>query len=197
MGNDRDSAPGVWEASEFDRLYARWSQPVYRYLVHLIGPGPAADDLYQETWMKAIERQDQLRDSARFGPWILRIARNLAFNQGRLGKRRAQVWAFSSLAGDGDEEKEDLIARRGDAKPGPREEAIRSERRKILDAALASLEPAVQEMLQLRYFENLTLAEVADVLEAPLGTVCSKVHRGLKTIRECMGTQGHSGTQTL
>jgi RNA polymerase sigma-70 factor (ECF subfamily) len=185
-------------ADAFDRLYARWSAVVYRYAVHLVGPGPPADDLFQETWMKAIEHQSQLRDPHRFRPWIMRIARNLAFNQARGSRRRGQVWILSNLGiGDDASPGSDPVSQCPDVAPDPREVAIDAERRRILQDLLAGLEPKVQEMLQLRYFESLTLAEVAEILGIPLGTVCTKTYRALRTIRDRMQRRGYPGLKAI
>src|SRR5438132_675511 len=81
----------------FELLYEQWSGPIYRYLARLAGPGKPAEDLFQDTWLKVIEHRGQLRDSRRFAPWLYRIARNLAFNEAREGRRKTRVWNMSSL----------------------------------------------------------------------------------------------------
>jgi RNA polymerase sigma-70 factor (ECF subfamily) len=198
VASDRESSFEGLSEDAFERLYARWNPIVFRYLVHLVGPGPLADDLFQETWMKAIQHQEQLRDPKRFGPWILRIARNLAFNHSRQSRRRGQVWILSNLARAGEAaDLSDPIEREPDRAPDPRDQAVRGERRRILQQALGELEPAEQEMLQLRYFEHLTLAEVAEVLRVPIGTVCTKTYRALKAIRVRMQAQGYPSLKAL
>ena len=148
--------------------------------------------------MKAFEHRDQLRDAARFRPWILRIARNLAFNRLRQRHNTLQIWAVSDLAGPGDaEEAEGLLEKEPSAERDPRERAIGSQRREIVAEAMTELDQVTQEMLQLRYFQECTLPEIAEMLGAPLGTVCTKVHRGLKAIRERLKRQGLSGLEDV
>lgn len=186
----------------FEEHYGEWSDPVYRYLIHLVGSPSAAEDLFQETWMKAFERRGQLRNADHFGPWVLRIARNVAFNSLRQRKKKVQVWILSNLASVGGRDPqadppEDLIDRQASATPSPRDEAVSAQRREIIQEAIAELDLPTQEMLQLRYFEGLTLAQVASVLEVPLGTVCTKVHRGLKAIRQRLNKKGYSSTEEI
>ena len=186
----QDSHLPLTDQEFFELLYEEWSEPVYRYLIHLIGRGGLAEDLFQDTWMKAIENHQQLRDHERFGPWLFRIARNLAFNQLRQHRRKGQVWILSNLTKHEDGEVEDLIGRQPGNLPDPRQSAIDEQRRSILQEVITDLEPQTQEMLQLRYFEHLTLPEVATVLGVPLGTVCTKIHRALKAIRGVMQARG-------
>lgn len=181
-----NAAPGTFEAQ-----YDAWSESVYRYLVHLIGSPEAVEDLFQETWMKALEHRHTLADPGRFGPWILRIARNLAFNLTRQRRRKAHVWVLSDLAFADEPDADAVLDREASDAPGPRDRAIQAERRRIIRQAIGALDLQAQEMIQLRYFERLTLAEVAEVLGVPLGTVCTKVHRSLKAVRQRLRAQGY------
>lgn len=185
------------DAETFDRLYQQWSDPIYRYLAHLVGHGALAEDLFQDAWMKAIEYRHQLRSQESFVPWIFRIARNLALNHRRTYERKAQVWIISNLCRDGDDSASGLMAQQVDDRPTPRDEAIEIQRRQILQEALLALDTETQEMLQLRYFEHLALSEVAEILDRPLGTVCTKVHRGLKAVRARLETMGHESLKAL
>jgi RNA polymerase sigma-70 factor (ECF subfamily) len=174
----------------FAEYYEQWSGAVYRYLVHLVGRTGEADDLFQETWAKALERRDQLRDPKLFSVWIFRIARNLAFNEMRKSRRKGQVWILSNLANPQDEETEDLLDRLPHPGPDPLSRTMTRERREIVQRAIAELDLTSQEMFQLRYFEGFSLAEIAQVLDVPLGTVCTKIHRGLKAIQDSLVAQG-------
>ena len=178
------------ERLAFEDHYEEWSDSVYRYLRHYVGSASAAEDLFQETWTRALEHREQLKREDRFGPWILRIARNRALNHLRRRRYKVQVWILSNLASSDGAGGEDLLDRRASADPTPRESAVRAESRQILHEAMEELDLPSQEMLQLRYFQGLTLAEVAEVLGMPLGTVCTKVHRALKIIRERLKLQG-------
>lgn len=172
--------------------YSEWSDSVYRFLMHTVGSADLVEDLFQETWMKALERRHQLKNPDRFGPWILRIARNLTHNSMRRRSKTVQVWILSDLASTGGPETEDLTEREPSVAPDPRECAIHSERCDIIRKAIGELDLLSQEMLQLRYFQQFTLAETAEVLSVPLGTVCTKVHRALQAIRRRLKREGYS-----
>ena len=202
----RQSADGGTPSEAFSKpfedYYEEWSDAVYRYLIHIVGSQAAAEDLFQETWLKAFENRSQLKRSERFGSWIFRIARNSALNFLRQRKNKMQVWILSNLPGRDGEEFEgqpggDLIERQASDEASPRENAIQFQRREIIQQAIAELDLQSQEMLQLRYFEHLTLNEVAEVLNAPLGTVCTKVHRSLRAIRERLEQRGYCNIQEI
>lgn len=178
------------EPEVFERLYDQWSDRIFGYLVHLVGDVPCAEDLFQETWMKVIEHASELRNPDRFGPWIFRIARNLAFNQMRARRRKMQIWTMSSLAGADGNGAESVLEWRSDPGPGPDAQAVGAQRREILRRVAGELPQDVQQMLHLRYFEQFKVAEIAEVMDVPLGTVCTKIHRGLKSIRAAMTENG-------
>ena len=143
----------------------------------------------KDAWAKALENHGQLRNSEQFGAWIFRIARNLAFQEVRKNQRKAKVWVMSNfVASEG--QIEALLEKFPCSSPGPLERAICHERHQLIQHTLEDLDPATQMMLQLRYYERLTLAEIASALNVPLGTVCTKVHRGLKTIQQRLTRQG-------
>src|SRR5262249_1388415 len=87
-GEKGAEGPPAGDAQAFAELYAKLGGPIYRYLVRLIGRGGEAEDLFQETWAKVLEHREQLRDAKLFTFWIFRIARNLAFNEMRKGRRK-------------------------------------------------------------------------------------------------------------
>jgi len=181
---------GSNSSQEWEHHYANWSERVFRYLIHLVGSPEAAEDLFQETWMKGLDQRHQLSTQDNFGPWILRIARNLAFNSMRSRNRRGQVIMFRSLVSGNEEKAGDPTESQPSSDPSPYEQAISAQRREIILGAIGRLDQLTQEMLQLRYFEELTLAEIAQTLDVPLGTVCTKVHRGLKSIRVHLRRRG-------
>ena len=192
-----DDPSGNQDSLVFEAFYEQWSEPVYRYLLRMIG-AMAAEDLFQEVWMKVLEHRDQLRRADRFAPWIFRIARNLALNQMRTGRRKAQVWAVSQLSDRYENGGWELLEKQGAPDPPePLACAIESQRREIVQRTLNELEPQIGEMLHLRYFEHLTLAEVAEVMDLPLGTVCVKVQRSLRVIRTRLAAIGCQNIRSI
>jgi RNA polymerase sigma-70 factor (ECF subfamily) len=174
----------------FEQIYRQWSDAVYRYLVHIMGPSSLVEDLFQDTWIKALEKRRQLKRIEAFGPWLFRIARNLAFNEMRKSRRKGQVWILSNLVSSEQTDSDQFLAGKADAEPGPHEASVTTERREVVQEAMAELDAMSQEIIQLRYFEHFTLGEIAEMLDMPVGTVCTKIHRGLKAVRGRLQQKG-------
>jgi len=158
-----------------------------RYLFYVTGRRENVEDLAQETWLRVLERGTQFDGRSRFEPWLFSIARNLAFDQFR--KRRA-----ISLDTQDDTESHDGIPQETAATnhPSPFLMAARSEDATRLAAAMDLLEPIYREALLLRFQEELSLQEIADVTGAPATTISSRIYRGLAALRSTFQEGGDS-----
>jgi len=165
-------------------LVERNQRRLVRYLLYLIGRRDYAEDLAQETWIRVLQRGSQYNGRQRFEPWLFAIARNLAIDN--LRKKRKGVEA-ASLPDNRDEIL--LVSSTG---PSPFEAAARSEDAIRLAGQLQILSPLYREALLLRFQEELSLAEIAQVLGAPVTTVTSRIYRGLAALRSAFEGGGDS-----
>ena len=156
-------------------LVERCQHRLVRYLLYLTGRREYAEDLAQETWIRVLQRGSQYNGRQRFDPWLFAIARNLAIDYLRK-KRKAVQTDF--LPDDPDEIL--LVSSSG---PSPFEAAARSEDAIRLAGQLQILSPLYREALLLRFQEDLSLPEIAQVLGAPVTTVTSRIYRGLAALR--------------
>jgi RNA polymerase sigma-70 factor (ECF subfamily) len=165
-------------------LVERCQHRLVRYLLYLTGRREYAEDLAQETWIRVLQRGSQYNGRQRFDPWLFAIARNLAIDY--LRKKR-KVLQTASLP---NEHNECRTRTSGDAMlllpssgPSPFEAAARSEDAMRLAGQLQILSPLYREALLLRFQEDLSFAEMAQVLGAPTTTVTSRIYRGLAALR--------------
>lgn len=151
-------------------LLERWWARAYRLAHQLTGDPAAADDAAQEAFVHALRAAGGF-DPARgpFAPWFLRIVRNAAFNLSRARARRAGHEAAAARPEVAPDDPAARAAERADA------EGLREH--------LAALRPPYREAVALHVVEGLTFQEVAQVLGCPLGTVASRVRRGLEALR--------------
>jgi len=165
-------------------LVERCQHRLVRYLLYLTGRREYAEDLAQETWIRVLQRGSQYNGRQRFDPWLFAIARNLAIDYLRKKRKAVQT---ASLPDDRDEIL--LVSSSG---PSPFEAAARSEDAIRLAGQLQILSPLYREALLLRFQEDLSLAEMAQVLGAPTTTVTSRIYRGLAALRSAFEEGGDS-----
>ncbi len=165
-------------------LVERTQRRLVRYLLYLVGRRDYAEDLAQETWIRVLQRGSQYNGRQRFEPWLFAIARNLAIDYLRKKQKAVQT---ASLPEDRDEIL--LVSSSG---PSPFEAAARSEDSIRLAGQLRILSPLYREALLLRFQEDLSLAEIAQVLGAPVTTVTSRIYRGLAALRSAFEEGGDS-----
>jgi RNA polymerase sigma-70 factor, ECF subfamily len=165
-------------------LVERCQHRLVRYLLYLTGRREYAEDLAQETWVRVLQRGSQYNGRQRFDPWLFAIARNLAIDY--LRKKRKAVQA-ASLPND-----RDAMLLLPSSGPSPFEAAARSEDAIRLAGQLQILSPLYREALLLRFQEDLSLPEIAQVLGAPVTTVTSRIYRGLAALRSAFEEGGDS-----
>jgi RNA polymerase sigma-70 factor (ECF subfamily) len=148
-------------------LVGQYQYRLVRYFTYLLGRRDPVDDLVQETWLRVLE------------PWLFTVARNLALDY--LRKRPA----FSLDSKNSLEPDLETLAPVSQA-PSPFEQAARTEDAQRLAHSLQMLEPIYREALVLRFQEDLSLQEMADVIGASVSTVSSRIYRGLAALRAQM-----------
>jgi RNA polymerase sigma factor (sigma-70 family) len=164
------------EPEQFGVIFERYFAQIHQYLVRRVG-AKIADDLAAEVFVVAFaqrQRYDLARDCAR--PWLYGIATNLAGSHRRQEQRRYRALARvdARLVSPSDE---DVIADRVSASAaGP-----------ALAGALAALDRGDRDVLLLVALADLSYAEVAESLGIPYGTVCSRLSRARRQLREVLG----------
>src|SRR5215471_5575600 len=157
-----------------DRLIEQYQHRLLRYLVYLVGNRELAEDLFQETWIRVLERGDQYDGKHEFSTWLYAVARNLSIDYLR---RKSPI----SLEGLMDNE-EHVPLEPADPRPLAWEVAAQHEQAERISAALVSIPAGYRETVVLRFQEGLSLEEIATVTGVRLGTVKSRLYRGLSML---------------
>ncbi len=167
------------------RLVSQYHYRLLRYLVYLTSRRDLAEDLVQETWMRALDRARQFNGTSRFEPWLFSIARHLAIDS-----LRRQRTAAPSTGADSDDQVLEVPA---PDLQSPFAAAARSEDAARLAVAMECLAPIYREALLLRFQEDLSLEEIAAGAGAPVQTIASRIRRGLAIMRTHLEGGGHAG----
>jgi RNA polymerase sigma-70 factor (ECF subfamily) len=162
------------DAALLDRLIEQYQHRLFRYLVYLTGNRANAEDLFQDTWIRVLERGSQFDGKHEFSTWLFSVARNLAIDL----LRRKQP---ASL--DPQESDSELPTEVADAsQPSAFDVFAQREQSERVLAMLCGIPAEYREVIVLRFHEGLSLEEISQVTAAPLGTVKSRLYRGMNAL---------------
>jgi RNA polymerase sigma-70 factor (ECF subfamily) len=171
----------------FEQIVRRYQRPVLSLLVRLTGDRALAEDLAQDTFVKAFRNLAAFDVTRRLSSWILRIAHNTAID----AMRRRRIPAVSL----------DTVPRPGEAAPVEPAAPLtpdpveRVALQRALEAAMATLRPDQREAVALRYEEGLSFEEIGQVLRIPEVTARSHVHRARKELARLLEAAGWEPTR--
>ncbi|GBC98756.1 ECF RNA polymerase sigma factor SigW [bacterium HR17] len=167
----------------FDELVRRYRDRVYGLALHLLGDPDWAEDVAQDAFLRAFTRL-ALFDPQRgaFATWLMTITTRLCLNA---LERRSAV-TFVPLEEEADEDTAEPVP----TLPDPESEWWARERRRWVQQALSQLPPNQRAALLLRYAEGLSVAEIAEALNASVGTVKAWLFRGRETLRRQLKRAG-------
>jgi len=157
-----------------DALIEQYQHRLLRYLLHLTGNRAVAEDLFQEVWLRVLEKGHLYDGRNRFVTWLMSIGHNVAIDY--LRKRNP-----SSLDEMQDPEEGAPFEPRASG-PSPFEQAAVREQQHMLDEALERVAPVFREVLVLRFQEQMKLEEIAKLIGIPLATVKTRIYRGVMAL---------------
>lgn len=157
-----------------DRLIEKYQHRLLRYLIHLTGRRDLAEDFFQETWIRVLERGGQYNGHNEFSTWLFAIARNLVLDY----MRRKHPASLDTLADEDDApfDVPDI------GSPSALDSTIQREQNEKISAGLLHVAAKYREALVLRFQEGMALEEISGVTGVPIGTVKSRIYRGLTAL---------------
>ena len=155
-------------ATEFRQLYDQEYLPVYRSIRAVVLESAAAEDLTQETFVRAYRARHRYTPTAPPGAWLRRIGINLAISHLRRQKLARFLPARLYMAPD-------------------RRDYDRAEARDVVGKAMTALSPKLRAAVVLHYYDGLTREEIASVLGVPAGTVASRIAKAVAIMRKTIG----------
>jgi len=166
------------ETESFSELVRRYQDRLFNALVHVLRSREDARDVAQETFVRAYQRLETFRGQSAFYSWLFRIAINNAISY----RRRTRLHSTSSI--DATREKTGLepIDSRSDSQPSYGLEL--SERQQQVQSALTQLTEEYRVVLVLKELEGFKYEEIAVIVDCPIGTVRSRIHRARAELRQ-------------
>jgi len=167
-------------ADAYGSLVARYQGHVYGLAYSLVENWTEAQDIAQETFIRAYLNLDQLQNPARFAAWLRRVTFSITMNW----LRAYRPALFKRLDGQVDLESLDIP----DFKPGPPEVAEKRELAEVVLRAVSALPPKYRVPLTMFHLDGLSYEKVADFLDIPLGTAKALIHRARAKLRTALAS---------
>ena len=162
-----------------DRLIEQYQHRLYRYLLFLTGNRALAEDLFQETWIRVLERGHQYNAKSKFESWLFAIARNLVIDV----SRRKKITSLEELAVSESNQPFELP---DEHSISPLQLLVSLESKQTVQLSLLKIPANYREVLLLRFQEELSLEEISAVLATPISTVKSRLYRGLTVLKSAL-----------
>jgi RNA polymerase sigma-70 factor (ECF subfamily) len=157
-------------------LIQRHLDAVYRFARRMVNDASLADDIAQDTFVKAWRHLGRFKTSKSFRTWVLSIAKNTAID----ALRKKNPIAFSQLETEEQTSFADTIP---DSQPLAFEMLERQDSAHLLEDALMTLPPKSRSIVLMHETENLTFQDIADAMHEPMNTVKSRYRRALELLR--------------
>jgi RNA polymerase sigma-70 factor (ECF subfamily) len=176
---------GSGEEAAYRELIRRYERPVFTLLYRMVRDRELAEDLAQETFVKALNALASYRGEFKFSSWLFKIASNAAIDQLRRRK-------FDTLSLDGSphaataEQTDATVLQVGSPDATPLQQVEARELGGAIEAAIGRLRPEYRACILLRHVEDRTYEEIAEILDLPIGTVKTYIHRARHELREML-----------
>lgn len=173
------------EEVAYRELLRRYQRPVFSLIYRMVRDRELAEDLAQETFVKVLKALDRYRPEYKFSSWVFKIANNASIDH----LRRKELDTLS-LEGGPDattpERVEATALQLGDQAESPLDELEARELGSTIEKAIGCLRPEYRSCIILRHVEGRPYDEIAGILDLPLGTVKTYIHRARAELKECL-----------
>jgi RNA polymerase sigma-70 factor, ECF subfamily len=170
---------GAGDDGAFEQLVERHQRLVIGTVGRMLGSGSDAEDIAQQVFVRVWKNAKRYEPRAKFTTWLLKITRNLVFNELRRRSRHPQV----PLQSESDEEERPLKDEQAIA---PDASLLESELQQAVDAAIANLPETQRMAVVLRRYEELSYEEIAEALDQSVSAVKSLLFRARTELRESL-----------
>ncbi|HLS09590.1 RNA polymerase sigma factor SigW [Lentibacillus sp.] len=167
------------DQSAFADIVSFYQHKIYQHCYRMLGNRHEAEDIGQETFIRAYINIHSFDDKRKFSTWLYRIATNLTID--RIRKRKPDYYLDAEIRGtDG----LNMYSQLATDSRLPEEEVQGMELQDYINQEIAGLPPKYRSVIILRYLEEFSLQEISDILDIPLGTVKTRIHRGREALRK-------------
>ncbi|HZG72995.1 MAG TPA: RNA polymerase sigma factor SigW [Chondromyces sp.] len=167
------------DQNAFGEIVELYKDKVFQICYRMLGNRHEAEDVAQEAFIKAFVHIHTYNQDRKFSTWLYRIATNLCID--RIRKKKPDYHLDAEVAGT---EGLTMYSQVASQERLPEEEVENLELQETIQQAILKLPEKYRSVIVLRYIEELPLQEISEVLDMPLGTVKTRVHRGREILRK-------------
>lgn len=167
------------EREAFAELVNIYKGKLFHLAYRMLSNRQEAEDVVQDTFMRMYEHLERYDASHKFSTWIYRIATNLCID--RLRRKKTAYSLDADVSDDGDGLDGYSILQSKDS--SPEQVLILSERQQAVRRAMDALPVKYKTAMALKYYQDLSLQEISDILHIPVSTVKTRIHRGRDYLR--------------
>lgn len=169
----------------YREIVDRYQRPIYSLVIRMVRDPSAAEELAQDVFCKAFKALNSFDPTRKFSSWLFKIAHNAAIDQ--LRRRRVPTVSLENE----DAERDDPLRSYADPNAeNPEEYFRRQELGVAIESSLAGLRPEYREILVLRFEQEKSYEEISEIVDLPLGTVKTHLHRARKALAGALGEKG-------
>jgi RNA polymerase sigma-70 factor (ECF subfamily) len=173
------------QEAAYRELIRRYERPIFALLFRMVRDRELSEDLAQETFVKALNAIDSYRPEFKFSSWIFKIANNAAIDH--LRRRELDTLSLDgSPHAETPEAMQATALQIGARQETPLETVEAKELGTAIEAAIGSLRPEYRSCILLRHVEGRAYEEIAEILNLPLGTVKTYIHRARHELRHSL-----------
>lgn len=162
------------DLESFGALVEKYQRPVFNLMLRMVHRRDDAEELTQQTFLKAFEHLTKFEPGRKFFSWLYKIALNEALNF--RSARREEVPVPETIAS---------------GRADPEQQAAATEARRDIETALGTLPPEQRAVVALRHLTQCSYDEIAEILNIPVKTVKSRLFSARQRLREQLGAKGH------
>ncbi|ULT57240.1 RNA polymerase sigma factor SigW [Neobacillus drentensis] len=163
----------------FGEIVEIYKNSIYQLCYRMIGNRHEAEDLAQEAFIRAYVNIQSFNQNLKFSTWLFRIATNLCID--RLRKKKPDYYLDAEVAGT---EGLTMYSQISSDSPLPETEVESLELQETVQKEILKLPEKYRSAIVLKYMEDMSLNEISEILDLPLGTVKTRIHRGREALRQ-------------
>jgi len=160
----------------FETLYQRYERKLFSYIFRMLRNRDDAEEVFQKTWIKMIEKIGAYSEQGKFSSWLFNIAHNCTID---LIRKNKKINCNSSL--------DELEYKLGDVNGNPETAVLIKEKKQRLAMAVQNLPDEQKEVVLMRIYGELAFKEIAEVLDTSVNTVLGRMHYAVKRIKKEFG----------